>query len=1619
MKKKFYKELAVIILAFSLSIKLSAQVLNVPQINQEHSNWCWDASSKCILDYYGHVETQCAIANYAWNRSDCCGDTSFNWEHACNSTNILYPLGGSVQDVLAHFGNIQSTGWYIYTPSLSDIQTEISNQRPFIFAWQWSAGGGHALVCHGIIGTDIAIMDPWYGEASNIWDYNWAIDGTGSEGTHTWERTLTMDISPFYSCTDNFEPNNNGSTATIVFASPLTGSANYTLQGTNIGFYDDQDWYKIDLNTQGNLQINLSNLPYNYDLFLYPDATGSTFLSYSNKTLDSNEVINYHNSSTGLVHLYVKILAAYPTDYWTSSCYNIQFIFTPSSSCSLTGITPSCIYPGSGTSPGTTITTTTPTITWNAVTGATNYGVYIRDMVSNTLVVNNNCASTATSYTVQSGILSDGGKYRWNIIATDGCGNACESNYAEPKYFQVQTTSSCTLTGITPTLVSPGNSTSPGQSITTTTPTLIWNKVSGATSYGVYVRDLVSNILVISNDCVGSDTTFTIPSSILNNQGQYRWNIIAKASCGSTCASYYSNKFYFQIQTSGSLPDLVINNQSLSSSTVSQGGSITAYCGESNIGIATASTNSVSLYLSTDAVLTPSTNGDTYLGFITIPSIDADSSSIINSKTIQIPNGTASGNYYICFWADGGQIVSESNENNNVAFKQISITNFIQYSDGTLDTSFNHIGKVTTSIGSGDAMSFSVALQSDEKIIVAGTSNDEFAVARYNINGTLDSTFSFDGIVSTLIGNTGNSTWNQSVAIQSDGKIIVVGQIYPFDFAVIRYNTDGTLDNTFSSDGKIITPVGSFIDESCAVAVQSDGKIIVGGSSYINLSNSSFALVRYNTNGALDNTFGNNGKIITSLGNGIAKGNSVAIQPDGKIVVAGHSDNGSNYDFAVVRYNTNGTLDNYFGSNGKITTSIGNGNDEGHSVVIQFDGKFIVAGSTYNSSSQGNDFAIVRYNTNGTVDSSFSFDGIVITPTFVGASSVAIQEDGKYVVAGGYSLIRYNLDGTLDSTFSNDGIINPVFGGVNSDISVAIQSDGKIIAVGTSVNVYDKFIFAINRYSFKQITTLITNVSNVSCNGGYNGSATVAVTNGTAPYTFLWSTTPPQTTATATGLSAGNYTVTITGANGATATSNVTITQPWSIYANILSFTNVSCNGDSNGTVTISAFGGNPPYTYSWNTNPTQCTSIATGLFSGNYTATVSDENGCQSTTSVTIDQPLEILIDISSKTDVSCFGINNGAINITVTGGVAPCNYSWSNGDTTQNISGLTYGNYIVTVTDNNNCSKISTCTITQPASISISNNVTNASCGNNNGSIDISVSGGSSPYTYYWSNATTTQNINNLEVGSYKVTITDFNGCQSISSFISVSEITLPLITLQPQPFNDTLCIGQNVSFKIKATGDSLNYQWLKNGINLQGATDSTFSINLVTFSDSGNYSCNISNTCGSVTSNYVYLYVSPNSLPSIVSHPVNQNACIADSVSFNIVAIGGFLNYQWSKNNVNINDANNLSYSISSVSQADNGNYSCFISNNCGSITSDYATLTVSSKPQTSNISGFTNVTVNQTPTYTVTNHSGSTYNWIVTGGTQLSGGNTSSAYIKWTNPGIGKVQVIETNNGWRYC
>jgi len=336
-------------------------------------------------------------------------------------------------------------------------------------------------------------------------------------------------------------------------------------------------------------------------------------------------------------------------------------------------------------------------------------------------------------------------------------------------------------------------------------------------------------------------------------------------------------------------------------------------------------------------------------------------------------------------------------------------------------------------------------------------------------------------------------------------------------------------------------------------------------------------------------------------------------------------------------------------------------------------------------------------------------------------------------------------------------------------------------------------------------------VTNVNCNGGADGTATASGAGGTPGYTFLWSTA--ATTATINGLAAGTYSVTVTDANGCTASTSATITAPSApVSASILASTNVTCNGGNDGTASAAASGGTPIYSFLWS-NASTAPGIS-GLIAGTYTVTITDANGCSDTAQAIISEPAAV-DPVVTFTNVSCNGGNDGTATSTPTGGNAPYTFLWSTASTSNTISGLTAGTYTVTVSDANGCTGSGSATITVPNPVIASINGTNLSCnGASDGSATASGSGGTPGYTFLWNTAATGATINSLPAGTYSVTVTDASGCTDSTSVTLTQPTTVIVVA---GVVNQVTCGGGNDgSASAAAAGGTLPYSflWSTNG-------------------------------------------------------------------------------------------------------------------------------------------------------------------------------------------------------------
>lgn len=351
-----------------------------------------------------------------------------------------------------------------------------------------------------------------------------------------------------------------------------------------------------------------------------------------------------------------------------------------------------------------------------------------------------------------------------------------------------------------------------------------------------------------------------------------------------------------------------------------------------------------------------------------------------------------------------------------------------------------------------------------------------------------------------------------------------------------------------------------------------------------------------------------------------------------------------------------------------------------------------------------------------------------------------------------------------------------------------------------------------------KVITITTDSLNVSCGGDSTGAIMVMVTTtgGTAnlPYTYTWSHDPTINNDTLTSLPAGVYYVTVTDALGCFAVDSVEITEPDTLLLGIQSLTDVDCSGNANGSVTVAATGGVPPYQYAWNTNPaTDTLATLSNLTAGTYTVTVNDSNGCTATQQVVIATTSNITLTQVDTLQLACAGDMNGGFTTTYTNGVAPYQYTWSTNpatDTTNAVSGIGAGVYFLTVTDAVGCTRIDTFQLTEPLPLSGITTGDNLNCATDiNGEVSILPSGGTAPYSFAWSStATNNDTITGLTAGTYLVTITDANGCSYMDSAVVAAP---PIIDITVTTTQVTCPGGANGTATATVTGGTGAYTYL----------------------------------------------------------------------------------------------------------------------------------------------------------------------------------------------------------------
>ena len=553
------------------------------------------------------------------------------------------------------------------------------------------------------------------------------------------------------------------------------------------------------------------------------------------------------------------------------------------------------------------------------------------------------------------------------------------------------------------------------------------------------------------------------------------------------------------------------------------------------------------------------------------------------------------------------------------------------------------------------------------------------------------------------------------------------------------------------------------------------------------------------------------------------------------------------------------------------------------------------------------------------------------------------------------------------------------------------------------------------------ITTDTT--QNINCIGTATGQIAISVSSGIAPYTYLWS--DGSTTEDRTNLPPGNYTVTVTGCNGATATRTFTL----NLVSNVPVITtdsliNLTCaTGSSNGKIYISVSNGVSPYSYLWNDGST--IEDRTNLTLGNYTVTVTGCNGVSSNKTFTVGYSVNNpLIVTDSVVNTTCAGLQaNGKIVVTINGGLNPYTYQWSDGATIEDRQSLVAGNYTVTVTGCNGLSSNKTFTVTMPTNnpVIALDSLQNASCaGVANGGIYVTVSNGVEPYTYQWSDGSTSQDRPSLAASNYTLTVTGCNGFSNTSSYV-INSNNGALGSVGTISGNNAICTASDYTYSLPLVSDATYYAWTvpANASVISGQGTNTVVIRFTSLFTSGTVSVVASNSCQSSVPVSINVSLQSNSTIGTVGSitGTKNGVCAGTLKTYSIASVTNATNYTWvaPANSVIFSGQGTTSIKIQFGASFTSGSLSVSANNAC--VSSNTKSSAINSVPSTpGTITGPVTNLCGSTSTYSITSVTGATsYTWTVTnGGSITSGQGTRTVQITWPTSNIASATVCVTAN-----
>lgn len=495
----------------------------------------------------------------------------------------------------------------------------------------------------------------------------------------------------------------------------------------------------------------------------------------------------------------------------------------------------------------------------------------------------------------------------------------------------------------------------------------------------------------------------------------------------------------------------------------------------------------------------------------------------------------------------------------------------------------------------------------------------------------------------------------------------------------------------------------------------------------------------------------------------------------------------------------------------------------------------------------------------------------------------------------------------------------------------------------------------------------------VSCNNSCDGTASISASGGTVPYSYIWSN--GQSSSSITGLCAGTFSVVVTDSAGCSSSSIFNITQPAALTATA-NASQASC-GSTTGTATVTVSGGSGSYTYSWSPAGGSST-VATGLSIGSYTCLITDSSGCTIAAVASVVNSGAPFVTLSGQANVLCFGGSTGSAAVSASGGTPGYTYSWSPaGGTSSAATGLSAGNYVVTVTDGVGCSNVLPVTITEPGLLSSTVSSSPSGCTSPTGSATITASGGTAPFSYVWSpSVSSSSSASALTAGSYSVTVVDTNGCTSISSF-SVATVSSPTATVAG--LVNILCNGLNTgSAAVSVSGGSLPYTYSWSPAGGSGA----LAVGLA----AGNYSVLITDASGCTATQSITISAPPAINTSVVSQP---SACNDSTGTASVSAAGGTgaLSYFW-------NPGLQTNASVSGLAP---GTYTVVISDANGCASTETITITAAGGPS---VTVSPNITIAAGTSTTLNASGGGTYQW--------STGETNATIV--VSPSVATIYIV---------